>query len=396
MELVIAQRDHWQTILRRQQLANAKRWLSLIQHSEDSQQVILENYDNLLRALEFALQDVQTFHLSFELIQALHTLVLGYADWDRWLNYLETALHTAQQLQDEAVCAHLLEQCADVAFQMGDLARAKILYQRAGHIYERLHDRDNHARMLIKLGPILGSQGKLAEAIALCQQAYKLAQSSGNRWLMASANLNLSHIQYTAYNWQVGLQAAQKAYDLYRAQNKPEFAAKALGNMITGWAQLQEWDKADVASAELLEILTASGNIHALTVLKNTLGVIAYNQSNYRAAELAWQEALQLAQQMQAPDQSASLYNNLGKLYTEMEEWGEAARMLEQAIDIYQTLGDTYNWANSMDNLADLYEAQGLMALCRETLETAVSTLSTLEPNFHVQTLLQTMHQRLA
>jgi hypothetical protein len=55
----------------------------------------------------------------------LHTPVLGYADWDRWLNYLETALHTAQQLQDEAVCARLLEQCADVVFQMGDLARAK-------------------------------------------------------------------------------------------------------------------------------------------------------------------------------------------------------------------------------------------------------------------------------
>jgi tetratricopeptide (TPR) repeat protein len=60
--------------------------------------------------------------------------------------------------------------------------------------------------------------------------------------------------------------------------------------------------------------------------LKNTLGVIAFNQSNYQAAELAWQEALQLSLQMQAPHQSASLYNNLGKLYTQMAEWDEAAR----------------------------------------------------------------------
>jgi hypothetical protein len=45
---------------------------------------------------------------------------------------------------------------------------------------------------------------------------------------MATASLNLSHIEYTAYNWQVGLEAAQKAYDLYRAQNKPEYTAKAL------------------------------------------------------------------------------------------------------------------------------------------------------------------------
>jgi tetratricopeptide (TPR) repeat protein len=396
MELIISQRDHWQTILRQQQLANAERWLNLVQNDGNSQQVVLENYDNLLRALEFTLQDVRTFHLSFELIQALHTVVLGYADWDRWLNYLETALHMAQQLYDEPVRARLLEQCADVVFQMGDLAQAKVLYRRAGQIYERLHDLDNHSRMLIKLGPILSLQGQLAEAIELCQQAYNLAQATDNRRLMANASLNLSHIQYTACNWQVGLQAAQKAYQLYRAHHKPEFTAKALGNMITGWAQLQEWDKANAASTELLTILTASGDIHTLAVLKNNLGVIAFNQSNYRAAELAWQEALQLTLQMQAPHLSASLYNNLGKLYTEMEEWGEARRMLEQAINIYQTLGDTYNWANSMDNLADLYEARGLVALCRKTLETAVSTLSTLESNAHVQALLQTMRQRLA
>jgi tetratricopeptide (TPR) repeat protein len=212
MELVISQRSHWQTILRQQQVANAERWLALVGNNRESPQLIRENYDNLLRALEFALQEAQTFHLSFELIQALHTVVLGYADWERWLYYLEMALHAAQQLQDDSVHARLLELCADVVFQMGDLARAEVLYQRAGQIYARLDDMDNHSRMLIKLGPILSTQGQLAEAIDLCERAYGLARQIGNRWLMATASLNLSHINYVAHNWQ-GLEAAQKAYE---------------------------------------------------------------------------------------------------------------------------------------------------------------------------------------
>jgi tetratricopeptide (TPR) repeat protein len=166
--------------------------------------------------------------------------------------------------------------------------------------------------------------------------------------------------------------------------------------MVTGWAQLNKWEQADAASAELLEILSASGDVLTLVVLKNTVGVIAFNQSNYTAAELAWQEALQLSLQMQAPHQSASLYNNLGKLYTVMAEWDEAARMLEQSIRIYRQFGDTYNWANAMDNLADVYEAQGLRPALQETLETAVSTLSTVKPTPPIQALLQTMRQRLA
>jgi tetratricopeptide (TPR) repeat protein len=396
MELSISRRNHWQTILRQQQLANAERWLSLIQANEESNQLVLDNYDNLLRALEFALQDAQTFHLAFELIQALHTAVIGYADWVRWLQYLERAIDMALLAQDNSMYARLLEQCADVVFQMGDLERAEDLYQQAGQIFEHLSNVDNQARLLMKLGPVLSAQGQQHEAIVLCQQAYELAQKADNHLIMANASLNLSHIEYSAHSWQAGLEAAQKAYGLYRTHYKAEYTAKALANMITGWAQLSQWDQANIASAELLEILSASGDIHTLVILKNNLGVIAFSQSNHQAAELAWQEALQLSLQMQAPHQSASLYNNLGKLYTTMGEWTEAKAMLEQAIQIYDRFGDAYNWANSMDNLADLYEAQRMMIAFRETLETAVSTLSTVKPTPPIQALLQTMRQRLA
>ena len=396
MSLLISQQPHWQTILRQQQVANAERWLALLQNSGGSQQLIQENYDNLLRALEFSLQTEQTFTLAVGLIQSLHDVVMGYADWERWLHYLESALHTAQRLDDESIHAYLLEQSADVVFQMGQLAQADALYQRAGQIYERRQQAGDHARILIKLAPILSSRGQTETAVSFCKQAYSLAQAIDNQWLMASASLNLSHIHYSAQQWQAGLDAAQRAYTFYQQQNRLEATAKALSNMITGWARLQAWEKVTGASADLLALLTELGDIHTLAVLKTNLGVIAYEQANHQAAEQAWQGALQLTLQMQADSLLAILYNNLGKLYTDMAEWAEANRMLQQAIGFYDKWGDRYNWANSMDNLADLYEAQGEMALYKETLQTAVSALESL-PNHtpHSSALLQTMRQRL-
>jgi len=58
-------------------------------------------------------------------------------------------------------------------------------------------------------------------------------------------------------------------------------------------------------------------------------------------------------------------------------------------------LGDMFNWANSLDNLADLYEARGQTAVSRQTLEKAYAGLQPIAESPHAQTLLHNINQRL-
>ena len=391
----ISNRNQWRDILRRQSLANTEHWLALLATSDDPAALIAKDYDNLLRALETALQSRDTFDLAYRLIQALYPVAVDYADWDRWLVYLEKAFAICSDLGFQAEQARLLTQIGDIVYRTGDLQRAEELYRRSAENSSTLGDEARYATILAKLAVVYDLQGKMNEGLALCHEALAIAESIGDAEVIAQTNINLSHIYRRARDLPNGLATAQQAYAFYQKLGNLQFANKALLNIVAIWAELDKWDEVDKVSAELMGALTATGDIRTLSQLKNNLGVVAFNQANYKVAEASWQEALRLHSQIQEPTELAGLYNNLGKVYTAMKEWDTAQEMLEKAIAAYQGLGDVYNWANSLDNLAELYETQGKTAACRRVLEKAIAGLPTIVNTPHAQELLTNMRQRL-
>jgi tetratricopeptide (TPR) repeat protein len=395
MNVPISNQKQWQEVLRRQSLVNAKRWLDLVESSDNPPSLVMADYDNLLRALETALQSSETFDLAYHLVQALYSIIFGYADWDRWLTYLEKTLAMSRQLQRQIEQVRLLEQIGDILHYTGNLQRAEELYKEGIGQYRHFNDLASYARTLGKLAIVYDLQGKTAESIALCRKGLAIAESTEDDWVIAQANWNLSHIYRRTRNWIPGLEAAQRAYAYYRKLDRPQSATKALLNIVAIWAELGRWEEVDRVSVELMETLVASGDVRTLSQLKNNLGVVAYNQGNYQAAESAWQEALRLHSQIQEPTELAGLCNNLGMVYTKMGEWKAAQEMLQRAITLYEKLGDVYNWANSLDNMADLYDAQQDMVAYRHTLAVAIAGLQTIDSTPHAEQLLADMLKRL-
>jgi tetratricopeptide (TPR) repeat protein len=78
-----------------------------------------------------------------------------------------------------------------------------------------------------------------------------------------------------------------------------------------------------------------------------------------------------------------------------MGEWEAAHDFLQKALLLYEQLADRHNWANSMDNLVDLYEAQGEIDKCRIVLEQVLIRMQDVDPDTPVQKLLVTMRRRL-
>lgn len=396
MNQSISNKSHWQQILTRQKLANAHQWLAKIKTHDDPTIFVSNDYDNFLRALETTLQSADSFDLAYQLIQSIYTIALDYADWERWLVYLENALETSKKLEREYEQAVLLLQIGDILYRMANLNRAEELYKEASQKFWDQKDQAGYANTLTKLAVLYNSQGKMQKGIDLCEQALNIAKQLHNETLMAQVYLYLSHIYHRSRNWEVALETAQKAYEYYTLNGDVKLARKALMNSTALWAELGKWQKANDVSKRLTDELTASGDIRTLSQLKNNLGVVAFNQKQYIVAEGFWQEALHLHSQIQEPTEQASLYNNLGVVYTLLEEWLAADDMLNKAILAHQELGDIYNWANSLDNLADLYEAQGETAVCRQVLEKAQTGLQTIAQTPHVEKLLDSITQRLA
>ncbi len=388
-------KSRWQALLRQQSSANGKRWLSLLEKSDDPSNLIAADYENILRALESALRDSNTFNLAYQLIQLLFTTVIDYGDWDRWLIYLNNALILSQKTNEYDKVAKLIIQIGDIQNRMGLLDQAEASFQAGAQKYRDLDILVDYAHTLAKLGALYNLQGDTKKGIEFCQQALVIVEQANDEWGVAQVKLNLSSIYARARNWKKSLSSGYQSYIIFQKLNKQKEATKALINIAAISAESGDWERANTLAHELMDSLIAAEDIRTLSQLKNNLGVVAFTQSNLQLAESFWQEALILHSQIQEPTEQAGLYNNLGMVYTKMGEWEAAEEMLLKAIEAYHALGDVYNWANSLDNLADLYEEEGKTAVFLTTLQTAIDGLQSIKDSPHAKQLLFDMQQRL-
>jgi tetratricopeptide (TPR) repeat protein len=221
-----------------------------------------------------------------------------------------------------------------------------------------------------------------------------LGKKLQNEMLIGHAYEALAYIYQNARQWSFCLQAAQAAYDIFQHSNYPR-KEHLLSRVMLAYIFLEEWGAVKEHAAQLAEMFTSKGDIEGLSSHKTALGIAAFKQGNHKLAEALWQEALSLQSQIQRPFSLANIYNNLGKVYTKMEEWEAAYDFLQKAITIFEQIADVLNWANTMDNLVDLYEAQGEISKSRMVLEQVLTRLQDVDPDAPVHELLKNMRQRL-
>lgn len=393
----ISDQKRWQQMRRQKSLANGRYWLEQVEKSSNLAALVTSDYDNLLRTIEACLKDKEAFAIAYKLLESLSVIVFGQADWDRWIVYLQEASEGAQQLGRYPEQARLLELLGSFVRFRGDLQRAEACYQAALALFKELKMPAAHARTLLKLAGLYEVQDRLVEAIDLCQQALPFAEAVSDHQLMGDMHLTLSGIYRHAYQKELALAEAQKAYDSYAAAGITTFAARAMAGKAGIYAQLGQWAEAESAAQEAMAEMASTGDIRGQASLQNDLGIAAFYQGEYRKAEAIWQQGLILCSQTQESRTAAYLHCNLGKVYTKLGEWETADEMFEEAVTGFKGLSDDFEVANTLDSLADLYEVRGdWVAYCR-ALQEAISRLEPVAAErAHCQKLLASMTKRLS
>ena len=386
----------WKEIFERQQLANAERWLEVLASKDNPSDIVIEEHDNLLRALEVALQKEETFELAYRLINQLFPIVFGYGDWDRWDIYLNEALALSRRLNLEQEEANLLNCLGDVRTLKGDYQEAEDLFTLSLNYYKGSNDKVSYARVLTRLAAINDLKGNARESLILLKEALSVSESVGDTKILTEVNLSLSSTYHKSRKWLPGLSSAQKAYELAEKSGDRHNETRALLNIVAIHIELGDWQKIEDLLPKIEQALVSSGDLMKLSQLKNNLGIAAFAQEDFLVAEKAWQDALKINLQIDQPLELARNYNNLGMVYTKLGELVEAESMFAQAIKYFEEMGDLYNWANTLDNMADIYEIKQEDEKFRETLLFAQNLLSTDSTESHVQELITIINGRLA
>lgn len=395
MNLTVSNQSQWQDMLQRQATLNAERWISLLENGYPSFSIPTDDYDNILRALEFTLRKEELFSLSIQLINLSFKATYDYADWDRWNIYLDQALEQSKSLGDKPAQASLAEKKGDLLTVWNENKQAEIFYNLSLEICKDLGTSAQYANVLNKLGQLHRSTGNPEIGLDLCLQALEIAESLNDKEKIANTELGLSSIYIVMKDWESVLHSASRSYQLYKAIPRHDKAARALINTFIAWFRLGMWEELGNKPEKLINELTEIGNVYILGKLKLNLGVFTAARGDFKGAEAYYLDALHLASQNQVPDDIALVSNNLGIAYTRMEDWESAEEMLLQSVRIYHELEDINSWINSMDNLALLYEARGNTAVAIETLRAALAQSTVKEIQPYTQKLLQEMQERL-
>ncbi|MEM7332815.1 MAG: tetratricopeptide repeat protein [Chloroflexota bacterium] len=364
----------WQTILRNQKLANVKKWINRLESTTDIAYLINSEYENILRALESALQIPNAFDLAYKLTFLLHPIVIDSGDWNRWqiyLNQLSKKVENTNSLQQ----GHIFVQLGDVNSKLGESSKAEAFYRKGISHFKKISDLSSLAIALGRLAVVYANKNDLENAKRLCYEALDIAESTNDVSISSKISLNLSYIYYRCQDFESSLKFTKYAYSNFKNLKMKRDATKALLNIVTLSNQLGNWHEVELEVQSLLDELDVTSDITIFSQLKNIMGVAAFNQGEFAIAESNWHESLLLHTQINDLFQIPAIYNNLGMVYTKLNEWDAAKEMLLQAIEAYERVGDFYNIANSRDNLADFYiERKEFEAACK-ILQVAVGDL---------------------
>ena len=209
------------------------------------------------------------------------------------------------------------------------------------------------------------SDYKLSSRISYAQTAKKLSQKLNIDSLIIKSNLNLSSRYLEGGYYSLFLKSSRE--NLVFSEEVKDSSAVALINKNIGdyYKQLQLTDSSYAYYYKAEKIYRAlKDNYNTASALLN-IAVIQKNEKDFTGSEVTSIEGIKLLEGLKPNDlvnrKKSFLYNNLGLVFGQLEQYEEAIKYHRLALDLKRSLkGDFMSSIdNSLNNLAVTYKNSG-------------------------------------
>jgi len=181
----------------------------------------------------------------------------------------------------------------------------------------------------------------------------------------ARIDMEEASAQSAAGYFSASQQAAAAAAAKAKAQGSRMLQVQATEAEAFAWDRLGDLNKAAQKGVEGRDLAANSGNRRLLGRASRTYGVILYDKGDFAGARSAFEQALNIFQEIGDGIEIGHAAVSLGNVYYDQGKLEEARRYYEQALRIHQEIGaqpaaigsDLGSIANVLDNLGDLVGA---------------------------------------
>ena len=391
----VAEQRAWSAFFHQRVSANARYWLDQIAAHSVEAPLLHRERDNIVKALDRALQLEAAWEPASHLLLAFHPYMERrgvMADWER---FVEVSLELSRQKGEPAAEGALLDRLGELKRDQGFREAAAACHEKAHLLCEGVGDTAGSARALANLGHVYRLERRYGEAARVLERALEGFRECQELDGQGFAHNTLGLVRFDEYKLKDALACYREAYDVWSESGSLEGMARAQHNMGNTYRAQGNWLEAETCLRSAIALYERTHSRLYLALASMDLGNVHLELRQPERAETLYLRAEAVMKETGYTRGLAMVSNNLGMACTQQRKWSPAEGFLERSISLWRQLGEPVSQANTEDNLAEAYLKQQKWELAREVLAQALGRLSGFAVEGQVEELLSDIDEHL-
>jgi tetratricopeptide (TPR) repeat protein len=265
----------------------------------------------------------------FKLLHYLGNAAVVRGEYRKAIEYFEEALRTTDLVDENYRKELVFNNLGNVYYNLGDYKRAIDCFSQALVISDESQNLSNKGKVLNNLGNVYLSLGDYSHAINVCEQSLLIARQLQNRMSEGLALANLGLIYNSIGEYDLSIHYCQQALVLSR------------------------------------ELAYRRGEMIAL----DNLGLAYFSLGKYLEATQYHKQQLMIANEIEDVRGRGTAFLHLSLCSIETTQYLEALENLNIAFEIFSSIGDRLNQANTLKSLAELYQRLGEIDSAKSSID---------------------------
>ncbi|NPD46962.1 MULTISPECIES: tetratricopeptide repeat protein [unclassified Lentimicrobium] len=212
-----------------------------------------------------------------------------------------------------------------------------------------------HIQTLLLIADVF-SESSNTSAVKYANDALKLSISSSDKLNMANSYMRLATYSYVGENYDKSLNYSNKALKYYNQLGTLDCLSAVYLDMATVYSRLGQLDSAqyfsEVSLEQAYQIYDTLNQVKSL----RSIGNVYYKQGQADLALKHFHQALALSKHSSlCCSEQSMLYNNLGVLFSDWQEFDKSLAYYRKALEIADSLGSVEESSRLYNNMGTIY-----------------------------------------
>lgn len=255
------------------------------------------------------------------------------------ISYLRQAekVYLDNKIGNDLLLGEIYYQMAEGYFNIDNLSKAMNYSFLAKEKFEQVYDREKYAKTLLGISEKYSENGDLTNAIKYSKKSLEVYRELNKDNHIARIENNLGKLFYEFENFEESFRHLEIAKNL-RLKNRDQSIVETLFNICENYIKLKDIEKCESTLKEINGIIDE--NYIENIIEYNLLWYRVYTiKEMYREAENILIDTFNLANANGIYKKAAQVAIMIGKFYIDWKKDSEAAKYLDQGVNILKDLG---------------------------------------------------------